>query len=316
MRINLRHFIILILSVLSNCLIAQTVSIYGTVNNEINNTPIPFANIIIKGLNIGTTSDIEGNYEIQNVKPGQYNIQCSYLGFNTFIKTEIYVSSNKNLQLNFLLTENIELIDEVQVLGNTFNNTDASPNSLKTINASEIYRSPGGNRDISKVIANLPGVSSTPSYRNDIIVRGGSPAENRFYLDGVEIPNINHFATQGSSGGPVGILNVNFIREVDLYSGAFPANRGNALSSIMEIKQIEGNDKSFSGSFMVGSSDAGLTLNTPISKKSTLLFSARRSYLQFLFKALKLPFLPTYNDLQFKYTLKPNLKNQFNFIIH
>ena len=101
------------------------------------------------------------------------------------------------------------------------------------------------------------------------MIRGGAPNENRFFLDGVEIPNINHFATQGSSGGPVGILNVNFIREVDFYSGAFPANRGNALSSVMELKQIEGSDESFSASFTLGSSDAGLMINTPISEKST-----------------------------------------------
>ena len=212
------------------------------------------------------------------------------------------------------MTENAQIIEEVQVTANTFNKTEESPTSLRTINASEIYRSPGGNRDISKVIANLPGVSSTPSFRNDIVIRGGAPNENRFFLDGVEIPNINHFATQGSSGGPVGIINVNFIREVDFYSGAFPANRGNALSSVMELKQIEGSDEEFSGSFMLGSSDAGLTINTPLSEKSTMLISARRSYLQFLFQALQLPFLPTYNDIQFKLTHKPDKKNQFNII--
>ena len=167
---------------------------------------------------------------------------------------------------------------------------------------------------ISKVIANLPGVSTAPSFRNDIIIRGGAPSENRFYLDGVEIPNINHFATQGSSGGPVGIINVNLIREVDFYSGAFPANRGNVLSSVMELKQIEGSDESLSGAFSVGSSDAGLSINTPLGEKSTMLLSVRRSYLQFLFQALQLPFLPTYNDLQFKLTHKPNKKNQFNII--
>ncbi|MDG1189817.1 MAG: TonB-dependent receptor, partial [Flavobacteriales bacterium] len=248
------------------------------------------------------------------IAPGLYNFKCSYIGFNTSIKTEIQLTPNKNLRLNFAMTENAQIIEEVQVTANTFNKTEESPTSLRTINASEIYRSPGGNRDISKVIANLPGVSSTPSFRNDIVIRGGAPNENRFFLDGVEIPNINHFATQGSSGGPVGIINVNFIREVDFYSGAFPANRGNALSSVMELKQIEGSDEEFSGSFMLGSSDAGLTINTPLSEKSTMLISARRSYLQFLFQALQLPFLPTYNDIQFKLTHKPDKKNQFNII--
>ena len=298
----------------SNVVSSQSVKVYGSISNTLNNEPIPFANIIIEGTTIGATSDIDGNYEILNLNAGAYNFKCSYIGFNTDIQSEIKVSSNKSLRLDFFLSENSEILGEVKVKGNTFNKTKASPVSLRTINASEISKSAGGNRDISRVVANLPGVATSSGFRNDIIVRGGSPTENKFFLDGIEIPTINHFTTQGSSGGPVGILNVNFIREVDFYTGAFPANRGNALSSIMELKLIEGNEEEISGSFALGSSDAGLTLNTPLSKKSTLLLSVRRSYLQFLFKALKLPFLPTYNDMQFKYTFKPDKKNQFNFL--
>ncbi|MEJ6734640.1 MAG: TonB-dependent receptor [Flavobacteriales bacterium] len=302
------------LLILSSSIFAQKVKVYGTVSNVLNNEPIPFANVILEGKNLGATTDIDGNFELNDVEPGTYNFRCSYIGFELSSKSEIRVSPNKNLRLNFQLSENTQLIDEVQITANTFNKTEESPTSLRTINASEIYRSPGGDRDISKVIANLPGVSTAPSFRNDIIIRGGAPSENRFYLDGVEIPNINHFATQGSSGGPVGIINVNLIREVDFYSGAFPANRGNVLSSVMELKQIEGSDESLSGAFSVGSSDAGLSINTPLGEKSSMLISVRRSYLQFLFQALQLPFLPTYNDLQFKFTHKPNKKNQFNII--
>ena len=119
------------------------------------------------------------------------------------------------------------------IRANRFQRNVESPLSLKSLNATEIERLPGANRDVSKVIAALPGVASRATFRNDIIIRGGSPGENKFYLDGIEVPNINHFATQGSSGGPVGLLNVNFIREVDFYSGAFPANRANGLSSVI-----------------------------------------------------------------------------------
>ncbi len=314
-KVSIKNTILLISFIaFSNFVSSQSVKVYGSISNTLNNEPIPFANIIIEGTTIGATSDIDGNYEILNLNAGAYNFKCSYIGFNTDIQSEIKVSSNKSLRLDFILSENSELLGEVKVRGNTFNKTQASPVSLRTINASEISKSAGGNRDISKVVANLPGVATSSGFRNDIIVRGGSPSENKFFLDGVEIPTINHFTTQGSSGGPVGILNVNFIREVDFYTGAFPANRGNALSSVMELKLIEGNEEKISGSFALGSSDAGLTLNTPLSKKSTLLLSVRRSYLQFLFKALKLPFLPTYNDMQFKYTFKPDRKNQFNFL--
>ena len=157
------------------------------------------------------------------------------------------------------------------------------------MSATEIERLPGANRDVSKVIAALPGVAARATFRNDIIIRGGSPGENKFYLDGIEVPNINHFATQGSSGGPVGLLNVNFIREVEFYSGAFPANRANGLSSVLSFKQKDGNKDALITNFALGSSDAALTFDGPIGDKGDFIFSVRRSYLQFLFAALKLP---------------------------
>ncbi|NDG52502.1 MAG: TonB-dependent receptor [Flavobacteriia bacterium] len=263
----MKYYFSLLLFLLSLSLHSQTVRVYGSVKNALNNEPIPFANVVIDGTSKGTTTDIDGNFELLEIEPGLYNFKCSYIGFNTDLKAEIQLTPNKNLRLDFALIENAQIIDEVQVTANTFNKTEESPTSLRTINASEILRSPGGNRDISKVIANLPGVSSSPSFRNDIVIRGGAPNENRFFLDGVEIPNINHFATQGSSGGPVGILNVNFIREVDFYSGAFPANRGNALSSVMELKQIEGSDEDFSASFMVLAQNEYTLNNLPVNEQ-------------------------------------------------
>lgn len=293
---------------------AQTSTIKGRVFNSINNEAVPFANIYIDSTSVGTTSDIEGNYRITDLKPGTYSLTCSFIGFKTQISSEVNVSSARITTLDFALVEESTNLNQVVITASPFNKREESPVSLRTISSSEIYRNPGGNRDISNVIQILPGVASSSSFRNDIIVRGGAPNENRFYLDGIEVPNINHFATQGSSGGPVGMINVNFIREVDFYAGAFPANRGNALSSILEFRQIEGNDESLKGTFMLGSSDVGMTLDGPMGKKSTFILSARRSYLQFLFKSLGLPFLPTYNDFQYKQTIKVDKKNRITLI--
>ncbi len=293
---------------------AQTSTIKGRVFNSINNEAVPFANIYIDSTSVGTTSDIEGNYRITDLKPGTYSLTCSFIGFKTQISSEVNVSSARITTLDFALVEESTSLNQVVITASPFNKREESPVSLRTISSSEIYRNPGGNRDISNVIQILPGVASSSSFRNDIIVRGGAPNENRFYLDGIEVPNINHFATQGSSGGPVGMINVNFIREVDFYAGAFPANRGNALSSILEFRQIEGNDESLKGTFMLGSSDVGMTLDGPMGKKSTFILSARRSYLQFLFKSLGLPFLPTYNDFQYKQTIKVDKKNRITLI--
>ena len=297
-----------------HCGFAQTGTITGRVFNEINNESIPFANVIIDSTQMGTVSDENGRYKIDNIKPGVYNLTVSFIGFKTAYFYEIQVTSAASVDLNIPMSEESALLDQVIISTNRIEKSEESPLSKQTIGATEIYRNPGGNRDISKVVQILPGVATTLSFRNDIIVRGGAPNENRFYLDGIEIPNINHFATQGSSGGPVGMINVNFIRNVDFYSGAFPANRGNMTSSLMEFEQITGNREKLGGSFMIGSSDVGLTLNGPTGKKSSFILSARRSYLQFLFKALKLPFLPTYNDFQYKHFFEIDEKNQITLI--
>jgi len=304
----------IILTSLFGVVSGQTSTIKGRVYNSINNEAVPFANIFIEGTSLGATSGLEGNYIISNLKPGTYSVVCSFIGFKRQISFEVPVNSVRTTTLDFALVEESTTLNQVVITASPFNKREESPVSLRTISSSEIYRNPGGNRDISNVIQILPGVASSSSFRNDIVVRGGAPNENRFYLDGIEVPNINHFATQGSSGGPVGMINVNFIREVDFYAGAFPANRGNALSSIIEFKQIEGNDEGLKGTFMLGSSDAGITLDGPIGDKSTFILSARQSYLQLLFKALGLPFLPTYNDFQYKQTIKVNDKNRITII--
>jgi len=288
---------------------AQTGVIKGRVYDRMSNEPVPFANVYIDSTTTGTVSGLDGFYRLEGLLPGTYNLVCSFVGFSSERALEVQVGTAKPAQVDFALTATSTRLGEVVITAPSFARSEESPASMRTISATEIYRNPGGNRDISRVIQILPGVSSTLSFRNDIIVRGGAPGENRFYLDGIEVPNINHFATQGSSGGPVGMINVNFIREVDFHAGAFPVNRGNALSSVIEFRQTEGNDERLNGTFTIGSSDVGLTLDGPITDRSTFLVSVRRSYLQLLFKALALPFLPTYNDMQFKQTIRIDSRN-------
>jgi hypothetical protein len=304
----------LLLVTLFNFSYSQSGVLKGYVKDATSNEEIPFANVFVEQLNSGVATDFDGFFEFKDMKPGLYTIKCSFVGYESKTFAEINVNPNKPTILNIKLIESSTSLDVVEITASPFQKSEESPVSKRSISATEIYRNPGGNRDISKVIQSLPGVASTVSFRNDIIIRGGAPNENRFYLDGIEIPNINHFATQGSSGGPVGMINVNFVREVDLYSGAFPANRGNALSSVMEFKQIDGNPDRIASSLTVGSSDFGITLDGPINDKTTFVFSARRSYLQLLFSAIGLPFLPTYNDLQFKAKTKLNDKNQITII--
>lgn len=172
---------------------------------------------------------------------------------------------------------------------------------MRVIGLQEIEKSPGANRDISRIVRAYPGVSFSPvGYRNDLIVRGGSPSENRFYMDGIEIPNINHFATQGASGGPVSIVNADLVREITFYTGAFPANRSGALSSVLDFRLRDGNPDKQTFKATLGASEVSLSGSGHFNDRTTYLFSVRQSYLQLLFKALGLPFLPNFIDGQFK----------------
>lgn len=292
----------------------QKGTVKGRVIDERSNEPLPFTNIVIFGTQQGVVSDLNGDFILENLSPGFTKLAASQVGYEPYVTHDFMVTNSKSVYIEIALKPRIVDLEKVEIKASPFHRNSESPLSMQSLDISEIEKNPGGNRDISKVIQALPGVASSVSYRNDIIVRGGGSSENRFYIDGVEIPNLNHFATQGASGGPVGIINVDFIREVDFYSGAFPANRGNALSSVLEMTQIDGNKDKMVFKGAVGASDLALTLNGPISKNSSLLFSVRRSYLQFLFDAIGLPFLPTYNDYQIKYKYKINQKNELTFI--
>jgi hypothetical protein len=312
MRIKL-SILILFLNI-SFTVLAQTGSIKGRVFNIKNNEPLPFTNIIISGTTIGAISDFDGNFLFKGLDPGYVKLEATSVGFERILTEEFLVTNAKTASIDIAMKEVAVQISGVEVTASLFKRVEESPVSLKSLGISQIEKSPGSNRDISKVIQSLPGVASSVSFRNDIIVRGGGPSENRFLLDGIEIPNLNHFATQGASGGPVGIINTDFLREVDFYSGAFPASRGNSLSSVIDMKLIDGNPDRLVYRATLGASEMALSVNGPLSEKTSVLFSVRRSYLQFLFGVIGLPFLPTFTDYTVKVKTKFNVKNELTFI--
>lgn len=309
-----KSFIMFIMLAFVTMLMAQKGTIRGKVVNAKNNEPLEFANIIIQGTLIGSTSDLDGNFIFTGIDPGFVRLVVSSVGFETTTSSEIQVQGNQTTFINIEVNEAAFAIQEVVVRQNLNAKRIESPISVLSIGVQEIEKSAGANRDVSKVVQALPGVGATDPNRNDLIVRGGGPSENVFYLDGIEIPVINHFATQGASGGAVGVINPDFVREINFYTGAFPANRPGALSSVMEIRQKDGRKDRVHTKLSVGASDAALTVDGPIGEKSTFIVSARQSYLQLLFKAIGLPFLPTYNDFQLKYKYEIDKKNEITFI--
>lgn len=296
---------LLLLSAIS-VLPAQTYKIQGTVIDKQTRKPLEFVNVLIVGLNSGASTDTNGTFTIEQVPPGIYRLQASSLGYKTVLTPEYRVNHiTPHIQIE--MEEDQVALDAVTITASPFRRVVESPVSLRIIGVREIEKAPGANRDISRVIQNYPGVAFSPiGYRNDLIVRGGGPSENRFYLDGVEIPNINHFSTQGASGGPVGLIDADLIRSVEFYSGAFPANRGNALSSVLDFSLRDGDMERNSIKATLGASEVALTSNGHIGQKTSYLVSVRQSYLQILFKVLGLPLLPAYTDASFK------VKTRFN----
>ena len=296
-------------------LLAQPVhQVKGTVIDKSSRQPLEFINVMIVGLNKGGVTNAEGKFSIGQVPPGIYRLQASAIGYKT-VTTPEYILSTRDLHIQIEMEENQTELEGVTVTASPFRRDIESPVSLRIIGLQEIEKSPGANRDISRIGQSYPGVAFSPKgYRNDLIVRGGSPSENRFYLDGVEIPNINHFSTQGASGGPVGILNADLIREVNFYTGAFPTDKGNALSSVLDFKLRDGDMERNSLKATLGASEVSLASNGHLGKKTSYLVSVRQSYLQFLFDMLGLPFLPTFTDAQFKLKTRFDARNELTVL--
>lgn len=293
---------------------AAEYQIKGVVIDKSTRQPLEFVNVLVVGLGIGASTDANGNFLITQVPPGIYRLQASFLGYKTELTPE-YRVNHVTPYVQIELEEENASLNEVVVTASPFQKVPESPVSLRVIGLQEIEKAPGANRDISKVVQNYPGVAFSPiGYRNDLIVRGGGPSENRFYLDGVEIPNINHFSTQGASGGPVGLIDADLIRSVKFYSGAFPADKGNALSSVLDFSLRDGDMERSSLKATLGASEVSLSSNGHIGNKTSYLVSVRQSYLQALFKILGLPFLPAYTDASFKIKTRFDSHNELTLL--
>lgn len=294
--------------------------ISGSVINRKTLEPLPGITLKASPGNLSLISDSAGNFRIGSLSPGSYSLQVTGTGFQPLTLTNLSVTSGNENVISIELEPIAADLSTVVITGrkNTAKAaTLESPLSIQRLTTEDIKANPGGNFDISKVIQSLPGVgggAAGGSFRNDIIIRGGAPSENVFYLDGIEVPVINHFSTQGSGGGPQGILNVSFIEEVKLSTSAFDARYDNTLSSVFQFKQKNGNSKRLQGNFRLSGTEMAATFDGPLSKKTTFLASARRSYLEFLFQALDLPIRPNYWDFQFKTNTRINNKTTLTLI--
>ena len=285
--------------------------IKGKVIDAETKTPLIGTNVLIVDTELGASTDSDGSFTILNVPIGSYTMQFSYIGYKTVSKTDIIVKSKRITFVEAELKISAIEMDQLVFTAGYFSQTEDQPTSAINFSSEEIRRAPGSAGDVSRIISGLPSIAKVNDQTNSLIVRGGSPVENAFFIDNIEIPNINHYPTQGSSGGPIGLLNVDFIKDVNFYTGGFSAAYGDKLSSIMDLTFREGNREEMDGQLDFNFAGFGAIGEGPISNgRGSWFFSARRSFLDLLVNAIGTGVAPEYSDFQGKlvYDINPNNK--------
>ncbi len=268
----------------------------GTVVDGVTNERLAGANVLVVGMSLGASTDAEGRFRIERVPVGTIALKVSLVGYTAFTKTDVVVTAAKPAELTIPLMESAVQVDAVQVTASYFQKLPDTPLSTLTQSNEEIRRLPGGLEDVVRAISILPGVAQVQAGRNDLIVRGGAPSENLFLIDNIEVPNINHFGTQGASGGPLSFVNLDFVENTTFSTGGFGVRYGDRLSSVLTIDLRDGRRDKIGGKATISASQFGLNLEGPSGPSGEFIFSARRSYLDFIFKAAGFGFVPEYWD--------------------
>ena len=308
------HILLLTSLLLAGLAKAQTSSVSGIVVDKSTREPLPSATVQILGTSLGASSNGEGKFMITGVAYGTYQVRASIVGYEPEIISDVVVASARNVDLRFELHEAAIGLEGVEVRANYFQRSPDAPVSIQNLSYEEIRRSPGGFEDVIRAISVLPGVAQVQAGRNDLVVRGGAPSENLFTVDNIEIPNINHFGTQGSSGGPLSFINLDFVRETSFSTGGFGVRYGDRLSSVLNITLRDGRSDRLGGKATISATQFGLNLEGPVGSSGTFLFSARRSYLDFIFKAAGFSFVPEYWDLLGRANYTIDEQNEVTFL--
>ncbi|MCK4638314.1 MAG: carboxypeptidase-like regulatory domain-containing protein, partial [Bacteroidales bacterium] len=289
--------------------ITQTVK--GQVIEKQTLAPLPGATVILLETDpvVGTITDINGYFTLENVPVGRVSLQVRFIGYHTATLNNLNLISAKELIVNIEMEEKVLKMDEIVVSatrkGETMNKM--STISTRTFSIEESQRFAGAMNDVSRMAANYAGVCTSNDALNDIVIRGNSPSGLLWQLDGVDIPNPNHFGQLGATGGPVSMLNNNVLSNSDFMTGAFPAEYGNALSGVFDLRMRNGNYDKHEFLGQVGFNGFELGAEGPIFKNnnSSYLINYRYSTMGVM-QAIGIDFgtgtaLPNYQDLTFKF---------------
>ena len=286
----------------------------GRITDKVSEQPLPGAAIFLVGSNppLGSTADQDGNYILKNVPAGRRSFVVQFVGYQPQTVSEILITAGKEIQLDIALEENIKSLKTFEIIGENSKdkaNNEFAAMSARSFSLEEVTRFSGGRNDPSRLAANFAGVATTNDARNDIVVRGNSPSAVLWRLEGIPIPNPNHFATLGTTGGPVSALNTNLLRNSDFFTGAFPAEYGNVMGAVFDVGFRSGNTekREYTAQLNVFSGFE-LMAEGPISKErgSSYLLSYRYSFAA-IAQRMGLPIgtnsVPVYQDLSMKIDL-------------
>jgi len=292
----------------------QTGAIEGKVVDALSEQPLLGVTVVVLGTTLGAITDENGEFKIYNVPVGGQQVKATLLGYESIIKSDITVNSARPAVIDFTLSENPIQLQGVVVNSDYFQKDPHETNSITNFSYEEIRRAPGGFEDVVRALSILPGVAQADAGRNDLIVRGGAPSENLYLIDGIMIPNINHFGSQGATGGPLSYINLDFVKETSFSTGGFSALYGDKLSSVLNIDLREGRKDRFGGKLTISATQFGLNAEGPLNENSSFIFSLRRSYLDFIFKAAGFGFVPEYYDAFAKLNYKLDRKNSLSYL--
>jgi len=271
-------------------------------------TPLIGVNIILgsEGPQRGTITDEEGYFRFEDVPVGRHELTCSYIGYEPEIHSNLVLASGKEFVVNVEMEESVTALDEVRIT--SISNKSKPINDLTVISgrsftAYEVDNYPGSISDISRAAVSFPGVVSPNDGQNHIIIRGNSPKGLQWRLEGIEIPNLNHFSDIGASGGGVNVVSSHMLASSDFLSGAFPAEYGNALSGVFDLRLRTGNNEKHEQTFQIGLLGTELMVEGPLKKSSNTTYIAQYRYstLKLIEKlGLDLESVPDFQDLSFK----------------
>jgi len=277
--------------------------------------PVVSAQVELRDTEYLAVSDGQGQFAIRGIVPGVYAVRAGALGYRPVLLSNVIVGSGKPLTLRIELPAQPIELEAIEVAPSFFNEpAQEAPANTRTLDAVDTRRTPGVIEDVVRSVSLLPGVAIPSPGRNDLAVRGGAPYESLFIVDGVEVPNINHFGSQGSTGGPLSLINIEFVRETEFSSGGMGVRFGDRTASVTDIRLREGSRDGLSGTLNLSATGAGAILEGPIGSGGSFLFSARRSYLDLLFNAAGFSFVPSYWDFQLKTSHRLSDRDGLSFL--